>query len=1003
MNARRIVTWLQQLPIRTRLVGLVAAALLPAFAIALSHLGTQAELARDGARQQARLLTTHTTAALETALRDAGTLLATLARRPLVSALAPGACDAGFDDVVALDPVYLSLSLRRADGSSVCSSGPAGTAPVAGAAWFGTALAAGQPAVSDGVLDPQDGRWTVVKTHPLPGPERAAAGLLTLVLDLAALSARAVALAPAAGIVTVTDRQWQVLLRRPDQERQVGQPIPQRFVARLSGAAEGAFQEEGIDGQLRLYAFQSLPRTGWRVLASLPREAVLADYRRSSTLAAGAMALALAGGVTLALLLAGSIIGPVRRLSEVAQRVAAGDASRRATPTGPRELAAVATQFNRMLDVQVENEERFRALTALSSDWYWEQDREFRFVTIAPRVGEIVDLPAGEHLGKRRWELGDVGLTDAQMRQHRDQLERHEPFRDLVLRRRGRDSRPRIVSLSGEPVFDGDGNFSGYRGIGRDITAQHLAEAEVRAREAQYRTLIEHLSAGVVVHAPDTAVLMANRAAAQLLGLSPAQMLGRTAADPAWRFVREDGTPMPVDEYPVVRVQATGEPVVDLVAGVEHGAGRTWVIARAFPEFDEQRRLTRIIVTFSDITALKKAEVLRAEKEAVELAGRSQSEFLSRVSHELRTPLNSILGFGQLLQVDPALAGAPATRERVDHVVTAGRHLLAMVNDILDVTRAEAGALTLHTEVVDLVHTVRECAALVQPQAARRAIVLEAAAEPGCWQVRGDPNRLRQILMNLMSNAVKYNAEGGQISVRVAGDAARARVSVTDTGPGLAPAQRAALFQPFNRLGAERTGTEGTGLGLVIARLLAQAMGGEIEIDSQPGAGSTFSLVLPRLDSADADADLAAAPPAVAHAAAHPPPAAGRAAGGRLLYVEDNPASALLLQQAITLLPDVALTMAHDGLAGLDLARREQPDLILLDLGLPLLDGFGVLRRLQADPVLARIPCIALTANAMPGDEARVRAAGFVDYLTKPYDIELLLARISHWLARARG
>jgi PAS domain S-box-containing protein len=999
-----MLRWLGQLSIHVRLIVLVVVALLPALGIAVWHLQQQKDLARESAREQARLLAGQTVGALDETLRAAEAMLSTLARRPPVRAADPAQCADRLADHATLHPAFTALTLRRVDATAVCAS-PAAPEPaeqIAAAPWFAAALGAPGMTVSDAFPAPSTGRWTVALTYPVRDPAGASAGLLILALDLATLNEHMLAHAPGGDIVAVTDRQQRVLLRQPGHAERVGKQIPQRFVERLSREREGAFEDIGVDGVARLYAFQTMPRTGWQVAAGLAQSAALAGHQRARTQTAVFMLLALAGALAAALLIARSIDAPVQRLSQAAQHVAAGDAGARAQPGGPRELAAVAHQFNRMLDVQAENEGRFRALTALSSDWYWEQDHDFRFVSIAPRVGEIVEFTANDHIGKTRWDLGPIGLSDEEIRRHRAQLERHEPFRDLVLRRRGPDGSPRIVAISGEPVFDAAGNFTGYRGIGRDITAQRLAEDALRAREAQYRELIDHLSAGVVVHAPDTSILLANRAASQLLGLSLDQLQGKIAIDPSWRFVREDGSPMPVDEYPVMRVKASGRPVVDLVGAIEHHAGaeRVWVLSQAYPELDADGALTRIVVTFADITALKKAEQLRAERDAAALASRSKSEFLSRVSHELRTPLNAILGFGQLLQLDPAVSASPPTRERVEHVLAAGRHLLAVINDILDLTRAETGSLALAREVVEVGPLARECMTLVQPEADRRGVRLELVTRTADCRASGDPKRLRQVLMNLLSNAIKYNRAGGRVTVRLHCDAQSIHAAVEDTGQGLTPAQEAALFQPFNRLGAERSGAEGTGLGLVIARLLMQAMGGDIAVTSAPGAGSSFSLSLPR-HGAGLAAQVGAVTPAPATGATGEVPAAPGARRFNVLYVEDNAANLQLMRHVFSLLPQAVLATASDAALGLAAALRERPDLVLIDLGLPGIDGYELLRRLRAEPALAGVRCAAVTANAMPADAERVRSAGFDDYIVKPFEVEALLARLRAWAETA--
>jgi CheY-like chemotaxis protein/anti-sigma regulatory factor (Ser/Thr protein kinase) len=316
-----------------------------------------------------------------------------------------------------------------------------------------------------------------------------------------------------------------------------------------------------------------------------------------------------------------------------------------------------------------------------------------------------------------------------------------------------------------------------------------------------------------------------------------------------------------------------------------------------------------------------------------------------------------------------------------------------MVNDILDLSRIEAGAMPLSPEPVAVDALVAECLALVASLAAEQHVSCrQALAVPTPW-VRGDRVRLRQVLVNLLGNAVKYNRRGGWVEVSAQAAGAGVRIAVRDSGRGLSAAQRAQLFQPFNRLGAEATAVEGTGLGLVIVRELVELMGGAIEVDSEPGVGTTFTLTLPR-----AEAPPRAAPVAPAPTGQAAPPSAQRRT---VLYIEDNPSNVALVREIATLRPALDLHVARDGRSGLAAARAARPALILLDINLPDIGGFEVLRALRADPALAGIPCVALSANAIPAEIERARQAGFTDYLTKPIRVDALLRLFDATLAAA--
>jgi signal transduction histidine kinase/CheY-like chemotaxis protein len=369
-------------------------------------------------------------------------------------------------------------------------------------------------------------------------------------------------------------------------------------------------------------------------------------------------------------------------------------------------------------------------------------------------------------------------------------------------------------------------------------------------------------------------------------------------------------------------------------------------------------------------------------------ANQAKSAFLSSMSHELRTPLNAILGFAQILAADNMPTTPEQKKEFSGHILKSGRHLLTLINEILDLAKVEAGALTMSMEPVGLAEVLAECRSMIEPLAAARGIRVQFP-EKAAALVQADRTRLKQVLLNLLSNAVKYNREGGTVSVECAAHAPhRLRLSVVDTGMGLRPEQVAALFQPFNRLGQENGTQEGTGIGLVFTKRLVELMKGEIGAASTPGVGSTFWI---ELSAAAPLAQLAApARQDAGQAAATPDSAAPRL----ILYIEDNPANLRLVQEIVAFRADLRLLSAPDGHAGLALAHTHRPAVILMDLNLPGMSGFEVLAQLRRDPDTAHIPAIALTANAMPRDIERGLSAGFARYLTKPIDIEQLNAAI---------
>jgi signal transduction histidine kinase/ActR/RegA family two-component response regulator len=384
--------------------------------------------------------------------------------------------------------------------------------------------------------------------------------------------------------------------------------------------------------------------------------------------------------------------------------------------------------------------------------------------------------------------------------------------------------------------------------------------------------------------------------------------------------------------------------------------------------------------------AQQEAELARQEADE---ANAAKSRFLSRMSHELRTPLNAILGFGQLLEGSQL---SEEDQEGVGYIVKAGRHLLALINDVLDLSRIEAGELTVSPEPVHCGELIDDALALLRPSAAARRIELTGPATACDVYVMTDRQRGRQVLLNLLSNAVKYNHDGGSVVVTctLLPDA-MLRVAVRDTGPGIDPARRELLFAPFERLGAETSGIEGTGLGLALSRQLIEQLGGAVGVESTPGRGSTFWIDLPVTDEPAAPAG---APPADVDRAADRD-------GRVLLLIEDNLANLRLVEAMLRQRPHVTVLPAMQGGLGLELAYNNTPDVIVLDLHLPDMSGREVLTRLKADPRTRDIPVLVATADVDRRRGQALVADGAFAYLTKPLDLQSFLGTVDDALEEA--
>ncbi len=400
---------------------------------------------------------------------------------------------------------------------------------------------------------------------------------------------------------------------------------------------------------------------------------------------------------------------------------------------------------------------------------------------------------------------------------------------------------------------------------------------------------------------------------------------------------------------------------------------------------DAQGSVIGYLLIGTDNTARKQVETERAQlyevlqekntelesaKSVAEKANLAKSVFLSRMSHELRTPLNAILGFAQLLEVG---SPPPTVTQilRLQQIIKAGWYLLELINEILDLAVIESGKLSLSREPVSLTEVMHECQAMIESQAQQHGIHVEFVPFDATWFAYADRTRVKQVIINLLSNAIKYNREHGTVSVVCrAVDAERLSISIKDSGAGLSAEKLAQLFQPFNRLGQETGHEEGTGIGLVVTKQLVELMGGRIGVESSVGVGSEFWVELLR-DVTPQHADGQGLPDELASLIVHD------TARRTLLYVEDNPANLLLVEQIIETHPQLGMLSARDGKTGIALARAQLPDVILMDINLPGISGIQAMYILREDPTTQHIPVIALSANAMLRDIEKGLEAGF--------------------------
>ncbi len=530
----------------------------------------------------------------------------------------------------------------------------------------------------------------------------------------------------------------------------------------------------------------------------------------------------------------------------------------------------------------------------------------------------------------------------------------------------------------------GDGRLAA---IMHDITAQERAAAAALETQARLQAILDNSMAVISVKDLEGRYVIVNRQFELTMGRSSPEIVGLTARD---LFAEEEAN---LTRQRELRVTESGEPG-EWEEALQLPMGNRTFLANGFPLFDASGNVNSFCGIYLDITDRKQAEMeLVKAIAAAEAANREKSEFLSRMSHELRTPLNVILGFGQILRLDELSADQ---EEAVGHILGSGGHLLGLIDDVLDIARIESGRTQVVGRATDLGSVAQDVLQLVEPLAAQHLARIEVvrASEPGeCWVI-ADRQRLSQVLLNLVANAIKYNHEGGSATIKIEGNVAGStRLSVTDTGRGIPPAKLGRLFAPFERLGAETTDVQGTGLGLALSKRLAEAMGGSIGVESTVGVGSTFWV------------DLKPALPPQEHAEEATPGSPGQLPGSSpaeqtVLYVEDNLANVELVEHLLSRWPHTRLIPAMQGQMGIDLARQHRPDLIVLDLDLPDLPGEEVLRQLKAGPRTRDIPVIVASAYATPEHTQQLKAAGAIGYFTRPFDITKLLAAVGEVLGR---
>ena len=568
-----------------------------------------------------------------------------------------------------------------------------------------------------------------------------------------------------------------------------------------------------------------------------------------------------------------------------------------------------------------------------------------------------------------------------------------EDIYELTYVRRDGSRFPAVVSVTA--LRDEQDTIIGYLLIGTDNTARKEVEADQRElsqrlRDHQFytRSLFESNIDALMTTDPSGIITDVNKQMEVLTGCTRDELIG---APFKGYFTDPERA---ADSIHLVLIK---KKVTDYELTVRGRDGKETVVSyNATTFYDRDRKLQGVFASARDITERKRLDQvlkernleLESARSVADKANLAKSEFLSSMSHELRSPLNAILGFAQLMETETPPISA-AQKGRVEQILQAGWHLLKLINEILDLAKVESRQVPLSLEPVSLSEVITECQGMLEPLAVQREVsmVLPSFRQP-CF-VLADRTRLKQVLINLLSNAIKYNSKPGTLELNYENlPNQKTRLSIRDTGSGLSKEKMSHLFQAFNRLGQEEGSEQGTGIGLLVAKRLVELMGGTIGVDSTVGVGSNFWFELVSSSEPQQLAETITMTPTPRQAKLHTPRSPGP---HTLLYVEDNPSNLKLVEQIIERHPDLKLLSAVNGYLGIELARASMPEVILMDINLPGINGFEVLKVLRSDPTTAHIPVIAISANAMPMDIANGIKAGFFRYLTKPIKVNEFL------------
>jgi signal transduction histidine kinase/ActR/RegA family two-component response regulator len=1038
----------------TRLLALISTALLPLVLLHAYTLYRDYRKAEDDAYRNVLSRSRERAALVAELMTNAESILTFMTNREELLKGDRDECAKVLNQMTRLNDLVANIVVTDAEGRYVCATIPphAEPAPVFGDLdWFRTARTSSNAVVSE----PYIGRTTqspiFVVAERLLDADGHFAGVAALGFDIPKLGQRlGVGVPTQYASVGLVNAQNTLVTRFPDPQTWWGKQVPHELRQKRAKAPEGVIIGVGVDGQNRVLASTDVGRLKLRVTYGVLYDAALGpikrDVRNSALLALFLLVL------TIGLAYAGArgfrrpltvLVDAIRE-----QRNAKGEAPL-VDENLPGEYQAVAVEFNRLtaarnasdgiLKLAYRKSERMAAFYSSMSAVNKAITRSRTplelyeaLCTICTTTQKAVLAWVGEVDDRRIQPLVRSGPVDV----HPQDLEIPLVVEDGQLL-----SAPAEAAITARPHLTEDYNTDercapwharlhalGIRSGGSfplrcqgqvvAVLSVYFSEANIWERELT--TLLEELVEDVS-YALDNFLREANRRKAQSLLREQQQQLSRLIESATDAILTVDGhltvkalNKAACEVFRIAQDAALGSPLARLLTGMPApedcpDAGAAVLMQGSRPDgstFPAETSWTlsgsgagRLgLVVLRDLSKSHEEEAARQARVKAEAANQAKTQFISRMSHELRTPLNAVLGFSQLLQSSTQDRLSEAERRQLDHIFLAGAQLRALIDDVLDVSRLEAGTLAMDLRNVDIALLIEEVIRMSEPQALKYEVTLEQGYESAPIHLRTDPLRVKQVLLNLASNAIKYNRVGGKVTFGVRVRPGKLDIVVADTGLGMTSNQLAQIFQPFNRLGRERMNIEGTGMGMVIARQLVELLGGSLELDSTPGEGTCVTLTLPYVDSEDAvpvPLPLPDAPESslgVLSTVLEAPPAA------TILYIEDNPVNALLVEQLLARWPQLRFEIAVDGSEGLGKAQALLPQLVLLDMHLPDMTGIEVLQHLKSNHVTRGLPVVALSASAMEEDINAARQAGADEYWTKPIEFDPFLSGIQRLL-----